>query len=271
MACNKNLFESLGLDVAIGGSWSLESFTNSPAPTTLIVTYSSTGTDGNYVDLSIDLNTGIPADIPTSDHNLYINPDSMSPGTYVFRYTVTTGNCSDSSDITFVVVEGANSGFGGTNEILLCTNDQGELYLIDLLNGNDGTNQIADLSLTFTDTVNYNANVSVLVDGLISNPTGTITNYTLDGTTISTINVDSTINITNMLSETGLNDPANLNNGESTIEISYTSIRTDGGDPEIPIPGCDDNCVETTTILFRVTAPPNAGIDNTVTVCNLVS
>jgi hypothetical protein len=256
MACNTNLFPLLGSGVFIGGTWSLTAFSNSPAT----ITVSHSETDGSYINSSIDTSTQLPFELATEASTLFINPDNMSPGTYTFTYTATTGGCTDSSTIEFTVVDGANSGFGDTNNITVCSNDTSELYLIDLLNGNYGTTQLTDTSLTLTDSVNYTNEVAVIVNGNISNPVGTISNYTVDTAGLGSLDENSVLDIAAMITETG------ASNDGDTVEINYISTRI-AGSPEA---GCT-NCVETTTILITVEAPPNAGTDNTVTICNLVS
>lgn len=276
MACNTNLFDSLDDNVFANGSWSLTSYNGTPGDITINystddITYNDLNT--NTSDLSVEI---IPGNESTIS-NLYINPDNMLEGEYVFTYEAVAGNCSDSSNVTFNVVKGANSGFGGTvdndnpNNISLCSNDTGQLFLIDLLNGNDGINELVDNTLTFSDS-NYSNEVAVLVSGDINNPVGTIGNYTLDNTTISTITSTSVVDIGNMLSETGLNDvdnPLYAGGNSPTILLSYISTRTNGNSGSVNS-DCS-NCSETTDILFTISPPPNAGNDNTVTICNLVS
>jgi hypothetical protein len=275
MACNTNLFDSLDDNVFANGSWNLISFNGTPGDIT--INYSTDNTTYN------DLNTNtsnLPVPIITGSEstisNLYINPDNMLEGDYVFEYEAVAGNCSDSSNITFNVVKGANSGFGGTvdnsnaNSISLCSNDTGQLFLIALLNGNDGTIELTDNTLTFSDS-NYSNDVVVEVSGDPSSA-GTIGNYTLDNTTISTITSTSVVDIGNMLSETGLDDPENplyAGGNSPTILLSYTSTRTNGN-PGSVNSDCS-NCSETTEILFTISPPPNAGNDNSITICNLVS
>lgn len=219
MACSYQLRSLLNGTPATGGEWTL---TN---PST-----------GFPVDLNID---GSPVSI--SDNTTVIGTtdspnisfDNVDVGTYEFTYTVSNGGgsvtCEDTSTVTISVIEGVTAGMDANVEV--CSNDNTQYYILDLLNGGDGSVNTEPINITSTGTITMTPDGAWYTAGTPSEPWTASFN-------------------------------ASLAAAGNTYTATYT---VEASDPTYDA-ACT-NCQDEKTVTFTVVAPPDAGIDNTVTVC----
>lgn len=152
-------------------------------------------------------------------------------GTYTFTYSAGLVPCIASAILTIIVNEGAIAGVDYT--VTVCNSDSQAYNLMDILAGGDGTG-------AQTGTVNQ---------------TGT---FTGGGTASSGYTPGS---------GTPEDDTFTPNIAGVVLgnNVFFYDVDTSGGGT----PGCD-NCTDQATITFNVTDAADAGIDNTITLCNSI-
>ena len=192
---------------------------------------------------TISVNGGAPTTIANNNqvgttHSVTIDVSGTAASVLVFRYTAGVGTCSTTADVTVTVVNGAIAGVGV--DITVCSDDPTVYNLMDMLAGGSGTGTNTG-AITQTGTWSGSGTGAAFTS---------VNAYVPGGTAPS----DDTF------------APANVNLGGNTTvqaQFIYTVSNADGTTP----PSCD-NCNDTATILFTVTAAGDAGQDGAVTLCN---
>lgn len=107
--------------------------------------------DGSPATLSIGNTVGTIS----AGESTTLDVTGTPSGTYLFRYTVTTG-CGDTSDLTVTVLDGAVTGFSVS--IVTCITDTSTWQLGDFLKGGDGKGNGVEVGypLTITSTGVWN-------------------------------------------------------------------------------------------------------------------
>lgn len=276
MACNINLFDLInsGGAASCDGSWSL-----SAIPTELDGTTPLSGSVPIVYEYNTDLgcsgcdsNTGGSAIYSSSEaipfavspcSKTIIIPDTMQDGIYEFTYEVTVGNCTSSVTLNVTIFEGANAGVTVAN-VAYCSNDTGNYYYVNAMSGGDGTAAGLEPGSSLTiDEATYTHTFS----------------YDFEGTSIAKVDLESAGALLQTVGETPafLGDyiviedlityleslPAGSAVGNFTITLEITK---DGTDPLT----CT-NCSDTNSIVIAIENPPNAGVNSTVSICNVVS
>lgn len=222
MACSVNLFNLVGGVPNTGGSWTLQS--GGPVSFSVNGGAAQTFSNGNTVG---------------SGHLVTIDTVAgTANGTYVFRYSVGTVPCLDTSDVTVTVIDGALAGSDIT--FTRCNTDTVVYNIFEIISGGNGIG-------------GGSPNPDVDETGVWSG-SGTGPAFTTAPNNAYKPNTASPTDDTFQ--------PSLVNMGANpSVTASFTYTVNKGGPP-----GCT-NCQDSATLTFITVLAGNAGNDGSVTLC----